>query len=63
MRICDAGSALGKKNWTREAETWFEDIFAYIADRDIRIVLYGHYRIAYLIRSDEDIDIIRRYLL
>ena len=94
-------------NWTREAETWLEDIFAYIAqdnpgaaarvvegiyervqvlsefpqighryegiaDREVRILLYGHYRIAYLVRSEEDIDIlgvfhnaldIRRYLL
>ena len=98
---------MARINWTREAETWLEDIFAYIAPdspeaaarvvegileraqvlsefphighqyegiahRDVRILLYGHYRIAYLIRSDEDIDIlgvfhsaldIRRYLL
>lgn len=25
---------------------------------DIRILLYGHYRIAYLVKSDEDIDIL-----
>ena len=98
---------MARINWTREAETWLEDIFAYIAqdnpvaaarvvegiykraqvlsefphighryegiaDRDIRILLYGHYRVAYLIRSEDDIDIlgvfhsaldIRRYLL
>ena len=43
-----------------------------IADREVRLLLYGHYRIAYLIKSEEDIDIlgvfhnaldIRRYLL
>ena len=26
--------------------------------REVRIVLYGHYRIAYLIKSDESIDIL-----
>ena len=43
-----------------------------IADREIRILLYGHYRIAYLIKSEEGIDIlgvfhgalnIQRYLI
>ena len=43
-----------------------------ISDREVRILLYGHYRIAYLIKSEEDIDIlgvfhgaldIRRYLI
>ena len=29
-----------------------------IADRHIRILLYGHYRIAYLIKSDGNIDIL-----
>lgn len=97
---------MARINWTREAETWLEDIFGYIAqdnpvaagrvvegiyeraqvlsefphighqyegiaDREVRTLLYGHYRIAYLIGSDEDIDIlgvfhnvldIRRYL-
>lgn len=42
-----------------------------IADREVRLLLYGHYRIAYLVRSEEDIDVlgvfhnaldIRRYL-
>jgi plasmid stabilization system protein ParE len=28
------------------------------ADRHIRILLYGHYRIAYLLREDGDIDIL-----
>jgi plasmid stabilization system protein ParE len=27
-------------------------------DRNIRILLYGHYRIAYLLRSDGNIDIL-----
>lgn len=98
---------MARINWTREAETWLEDIFVYIAqdnpvaaarvvegiyeraqvlsefpqighryesiaDREVRILLYGHYRIAYLVKSEEDIDIlgvfhnaldIRRYLL
>ena len=43
-----------------------------IVDREVRILLYGHYRIAYLIKSDEEIDILgifhsaldlQRYLL
>lgn len=29
-----------------------------IADREVRILLFGHYRIAYLIKSEEDIDIL-----
>ena len=29
-----------------------------IPDGDIRILLYGHYRIAYLIKLDENIDIL-----
>jgi toxin ParE1/3/4 len=29
-----------------------------IADREVRILLYGHYRITYLIKSEEDIDIL-----
>lgn len=98
---------MARLNWTREAETWLRDIFAYIAqdnpvaatrvvegiyaraqvlsefpqighryegiaDREVRILLYGHYRIAYLIKSEADIDIlgvfhgaldIQRYLI
>ena len=27
-------------------------------DRDVRILLYGHYRVAYLIKSNQDIDIL-----
>ena len=27
-------------------------------DREIRILLYGHYRIAYLVRSEDSIDIL-----
>jgi plasmid stabilization system protein ParE len=43
-----------------------------IADREVRILLYGHYRIAYLIKSEDAIDIlgvfhsaldIQRYLI
>ena len=30
----------------------------YRADSDIRILLYGHYRIAYLIKSNQDVDIL-----
>jgi toxin ParE1/3/4 len=30
----------------------------YRDDRDIRILLYGHYRIAYLIRPSRDIDVL-----
>ncbi len=29
-----------------------------ISDREIRILLYGHYRIAYYVKSKEEIDII-----
>lgn len=29
-----------------------------IQDKDIRILLYGHYRIAYLIKPDRNIDIL-----
>lgn len=29
-----------------------------VSDRDIRILLYGHYRIAYLVRPEGDIDIL-----
>lgn len=29
-----------------------------IPDQEVRILLYGHYRIAYLVRSEEDIDIL-----
>ena len=28
------------------------------SDRDVRILLYGHYRIAYLLRAGGDIDIL-----
>ena len=30
----------------------------YHDDRDIRILLYGHYRIAYLIKLNRDIDVL-----
>ena len=29
-----------------------------VTDREVRILLYGHYRIAYLIRPDKNIDIL-----
>ena len=29
-----------------------------ITDRNIRVLLYGHYRIAYLIKTNKDIDIL-----
>ena len=29
-----------------------------ISDREVRILLYGHYRIAYLVKSDDEIDIL-----
>ena len=43
-----------------------------IPDREVRILLYGHYRIAYWVKSDDEIDIlgvfhgaldIQRYLI
>jgi plasmid stabilization system protein ParE len=32
--------------------------YEHAQNRDIRILIYGHYRIAYLIKSDKDIDIL-----
>jgi plasmid stabilization system protein ParE len=32
--------------------------YIFVAEGDIRILLYGHYRIAYLIRGGESIDIL-----
>ena len=29
-----------------------------VLDREVRILLYGHYRIAYLVKPDENIDIL-----
>ena len=29
-----------------------------LPERDVRIVLWGHYRIAYLVRSSSDVDIL-----
>lgn len=29
-----------------------------ISDREVRVILYGHYQIAYLIKSEEQIDIL-----
>ncbi len=29
-----------------------------ILNKHIRVLLYGHYRIAYLVKTDEDIDIL-----
>jgi plasmid stabilization system protein ParE len=29
-----------------------------VADREVRILLYGHYRVAYLIKDDGNIDIL-----
>jgi plasmid stabilization system protein ParE len=52
-------------NWTEEAQRWLRDIFDYIATdnptaaaRTVRILHYGHYRIAYLIQADGNIDIL-----
>jgi toxin ParE1/3/4 len=32
--------------------------YRYRADRDVRVLLYGHYRIAYLIKPTRTIDIV-----
>ena len=33
--------------------------YRYLAsERHVRILLYGHYRIAYLVREDENVDIL-----
>ncbi len=29
-----------------------------IPDREVRILLYGHYRIAYLVKENDDVDIL-----
>ena len=29
-----------------------------VSDREVRILLYGHYRIAYFLKSEEEIDIL-----
>jgi len=29
-----------------------------VGDREVRILLYGHYRIAYLVKSEEEVDIL-----
>ena len=43
-----------------------------VLDREVRVLLYGHYRIAYVVRSEEEIEIlgvfhgaldIQRYLM
>lgn len=46
--------------WTEEAERWLKDIHDYISEPegDIRILLYGHYRIAYLIKGSDRVDIL-----
>ena len=32
--------------------------YEFVEPREIRVLLYGHYRIAYLIKPDNDIDIL-----
>lgn len=78
--------------WTREAQSWLQDIYDYIAadnpqaavetvrgiyeraqalsdfpelgaryaasSRHVRILMYGHFRIAYLVRDDGNEDIL-----
>jgi plasmid stabilization system protein ParE len=39
-------------NWTQEAESWLLRFTTH------RILLYGHYRIAYLIKSADEIDVL-----
>jgi plasmid stabilization system protein ParE len=29
-----------------------------IPDREVRVLLYGHYRIAYLVKSDDEVDVL-----
>ena len=29
-----------------------------VVDREVRILLYGHYRIAYMVKSEEEVDIL-----
>ena len=52
---------MAKITWTAEAQRWLEDIFGYIASdnpQHVRILLYGHYRIAYLIKDDGNIAVL-----
>jgi len=38
--------------WTAEAQRWLA------SSRHVRILLYGHYRIAYLVKDDGNVDIL-----
>ena len=52
--------------WTEEAQRWMQDIYEYIAadnpaaaaERNVRILLYEHYRIASLVTEEKNIDIL-----
>ena len=50
-----------KVNWTEESKYWLNYIFNYqhSSKKHIRIILHGHYRIAYLYREkDNEIDVL-----
>ena len=57
---------MAKITWTDESRRWLEDIFEHIAadnpdaaDATVQGILhYGHFRIAYLIKVDGDVDIL-----
>jgi len=38
--------------WTAEAERWSP------SGREVRILIWGHYRIVYLVRSNDDVHIV-----
>ncbi|MDP3281230.1 MAG: hypothetical protein U1D41_13430 [Nitrosomonas sp.] len=50
--------------WTEEAYRWLRDFpeigyrYRIEAEGEIRILLYGHYRIAYLLRSPTSTDVL-----
>ncbi len=48
---------MGKVRWTTEAAHWLQDVHDQ-PGHHIRILLHGHYRIAYLIKQDGDVDIL-----
>ncbi len=44
--------------WTEEAANWLEEIHTSRTGRPLRIVLYGHYRIAYSVNVDKDVTVL-----
>lgn len=47
---------MGRVRWSHEALRWLREIRGYI-----RILLYGHYRIAYLVTETRDVQLLGIY--